>query len=514
MTIPTTLIAALSGEAVVERSTEQCLLPKGAACLCPEESTYRLMGNDGTEALFAVVRFALYRLEASGDIMTAVPSNELLGKSPSPVIDADGKFEPLCRTMHRNWTSEDALTRWRAHGNLLELLCEWIAARDAERGISSARLAVERAKAYLDEHLHENLTVPSLARTVELSPKYFSELFKKTYGVTVSDYLTDLRMKRAKQLLLQPDRLQKDVAHAVGYDDEFYFSRKFKRHYGLSPTAYVKKRKQKLALYGSTSLLGYVLPLGALPYAAPLHPKWSSLYYHSVGPDIPIHLDAYRQNQYRERNLRLLAESRPELIVCRADLETWELERLSAIGPVLQLPGNDRGWREQLRVLGDRLEERDEAERWISEFETKAADVRRELEDAFSSTSVMTVRLLGYRFFAHCNQGIFDVLHEELRVRSAYGTLEGPFDWMIDIEDMDALDPDRIFLLIRQETETLEYWQRLKQSPSWLSRRFVRADRIRTIASEPWREYSPIALERMLQESKSLFTGKNPSSIR
>ena len=80
-------------------------------------------------------------------------------------------------------------------------------------------------------------------------------------------------------------------------------------------------------MYGSTALLGYAMPLDFTPYAAPLHPKWSQHYYNMLGPDIPVHLDAYRQNHNKYANLEKLASARPELIVCA---QGWKIGRRSA----------------------------------------------------------------------------------------------------------------------------------------------------------------------------------------
>ena len=100
-------------------------------------------------------------------------------------------------------------------------------------------------------------------------------------------------------------------------------------------------------MYGSTALLGYAMPLDFTPYAAPLHPKWSQHYYNMLGPDIPVHLDAYRQNHNKYANLEKLASARPELIVCA---QGWKIGRRSLRLIALRNAGRAGGW--QFNLLG------------------------------------------------------------------------------------------------------------------------------------------------------------------
>lgn len=91
--------------------------------------------------------------------------------------------------------------------------------------------------------------------------------------------------------------------------------------------------------------------LNVIPYAAPLHPKWSRDYYHSFGPDIPVHLNAFRQNHNKTANLKKLEQSQPEFIICTQNLEVWEKEHLQQIAPIYELPNENMGWEMAKRYL-------------------------------------------------------------------------------------------------------------------------------------------------------------------
>lgn len=94
---------------------------------------------------------------------------------------------------------------------------------------------------YIMSHYSENLTVDWLAATVGLSPKYLSRVFMQEKGVSMIDYLTEVRLENACGLLLYSDKCISDIAEQVGYRDALYFSKVFKRRKGLSPTQYREK---------------------------------------------------------------------------------------------------------------------------------------------------------------------------------------------------------------------------------------------------------------------------------
>ncbi|MFP3381763.1 helix-turn-helix transcriptional regulator, partial [Bacillus sp. SIMBA_069] len=78
------------------------------------------------------------------------------------------------------------------------------------------------------------MSIHDLAKLTGHSPNYFGEAFKKAYGHSVMEYLTELRFGKAKKLLRNSDLYMHEVARKVGFTDEFYFSRKFKKVVGTS----------------------------------------------------------------------------------------------------------------------------------------------------------------------------------------------------------------------------------------------------------------------------------------
>lgn len=98
--------------------------------------------------------------------------------------------------------------------------------------------AISKAKAYIEENYKKDISLDDVSRSVDISPYYFSKLFKEETGENFIEYLTNLRIERAKKLLQVRDMSIKTVCLETGYSDPNYFSRIFKKQVGVTPTEY------------------------------------------------------------------------------------------------------------------------------------------------------------------------------------------------------------------------------------------------------------------------------------
>ncbi|MCR8632967.1 response regulator transcription factor [Paenibacillus radicis (ex Xue et al. 2023)] len=94
---------------------------------------------------------------------------------------------------------------------------------------------------FIKEKYGEDITLQSMADRYNMSESYFSRLFKKQIGVSFMDYLTDLRVNHAKELLLNPRLKIYQIAIQVGYQDSRYFSQVFRKYTGETPTEFRKR---------------------------------------------------------------------------------------------------------------------------------------------------------------------------------------------------------------------------------------------------------------------------------
>ncbi|MCK9858387.1 response regulator [Paenibacillus sp. ATY16] len=99
---------------------------------------------------------------------------------------------------------------------------------------------VKEAIQYLDERMHEPVTMRDIADHLHMNASYFSVLFKEQTGLTFSDYLTRRRVQRAKELLTNTRLSINEIAEKAGYQTAKYFVKVFRSHEGVSPGQYRK----------------------------------------------------------------------------------------------------------------------------------------------------------------------------------------------------------------------------------------------------------------------------------
>jgi AraC-like DNA-binding protein/ligand-binding sensor protein len=97
---------------------------------------------------------------------------------------------------------------------------------------------IARAKTYINENQSEDLSLGMVAKAVNASSYYFCKMFKKATGINFTDYLSRIRIEKAKNLLLNPNLRVSEIAYEVGFQSLTHFNRVFKRILGQSPTEY------------------------------------------------------------------------------------------------------------------------------------------------------------------------------------------------------------------------------------------------------------------------------------
>lgn len=106
-------------------------------------------------------------------------------------------------------------------------------------------LLMGRVKEYLQHnYMMCDISLDSVSTILNINASYFSTQFKRAFGVNFVDYLTDLRINSAKELLMDPFRATAEVASMVGYESPNYFARAFKKKTGMTPTEYRRSNAQ------------------------------------------------------------------------------------------------------------------------------------------------------------------------------------------------------------------------------------------------------------------------------
>lgn len=106
---------------------------------------------------------------------------------------------------------------------------------------SPHQLELEIILDYIKQNLNKKIRLEQLAKLADLSPNHFHKIFTETLGITPNNYIIDLKLKKAKKLLLTSTLNISEIAMECGYSTVAYFSIAFKKHFNLSPLEYRKR---------------------------------------------------------------------------------------------------------------------------------------------------------------------------------------------------------------------------------------------------------------------------------
>jgi two-component system response regulator YesN len=147
-----------------------------------------------------------------------------------------GRLDEKCGSIN-DFLKED-ISASRAREYLILCLQELIKVRDGNTRKRYGRLLREAVR-YIDEHFDsEDISLNRVAEEISISPNHFSSIFSQEMGITFIEYLIQKRMERAKQLLRTTQLRSSEIAYQVGYRDPHYFSSTFRKTQGMTATEY------------------------------------------------------------------------------------------------------------------------------------------------------------------------------------------------------------------------------------------------------------------------------------
>lgn len=146
-------------------------------------------------------------------------------------IAADAMSEGLFRTVVENYAEPTLGARFKVQGAMNILLSEFMSdiAEDSP-GLSR----FEEVLLYIDENFTKNISLSELASMMNMSTMYFSNSFKRTFRISPKQYILNKRLAESQRLLLESKMSIKEIAYAVGFDNENYFSEFFSAKVGIS----------------------------------------------------------------------------------------------------------------------------------------------------------------------------------------------------------------------------------------------------------------------------------------
>ena len=182
--------------------------------------------------------------QANGDYTDYIPNDG--GGLVRTVTSGDDKRRgrvrigsPVSANLWRCAT-EASPFRPRFHYQLMECLDTSLRNRNFAIDSDNNRTSVlQEIKEYLNEYYYQQLSINDLGAMTQFSPPYLNRLFRERYQMSLHDYLSQLRLSHAKFLLKKdPNMPVGKVAEAVGIPDQRYFSRCFRKEFGITPGEY------------------------------------------------------------------------------------------------------------------------------------------------------------------------------------------------------------------------------------------------------------------------------------
>ena len=110
----------------------------------------------------------------------------------------------------------------------------------ASNSVHSENEIIRRAQQYVSAHIREKLSVPTVARMVDVSPSYLTALFHKNLQISPGEYIRRIKLQESKQMIRENSMNFSEIAAALQYSTVHHFSRQFKDKFGITPTEYAK----------------------------------------------------------------------------------------------------------------------------------------------------------------------------------------------------------------------------------------------------------------------------------
>jgi AraC-like DNA-binding protein len=149
--------------------------------------------------------------------------------------------------LYQAWIDKNMYYEFICHG-IMTGIFGTVLQELAQQNISSSKLIVaKRLESYILEHYKEEITIAQMAELVQLSPNYVISIFKEVTKQTPMEFVHQVRISIARNLLLNSDMNIAEVSDHLGFCDPTYFNRVFKKVLGVPPSTLLKQRKMMKA---------------------------------------------------------------------------------------------------------------------------------------------------------------------------------------------------------------------------------------------------------------------------
>lgn len=480
------LLAVSDGQGIILLNGQRYVAARGKCLLLPPNTAIEIR-NDGQSTMR--VYQLTYEVEQDGSGLFA-PIMEV-------VYTPHAKLENRLQELLSASKFQSKLDSFHLHIRFQATLYELLQSHSTVE--HNARIAVENTISFMHRSLHEEIAVGRLAEEANLSKWQFGTMFKALTGHNPMEYLTSLRIERAKLLMLGAGVRVRDIAASVGFSDEYYFSRRFKQTTGMTPTQYMQSRQPAQRIF-SIQYLGELLALGIQPVGTnrAMLDVIQGVSSRVKGVDEP--LDAQQ-----------VLELKPDMILFPSFMQASCVDQLFKIAPAFEISWQDDVY-SRLTHMGELLGRSKEAGAWISHYEAKAERTRARLGEYLEHGETATAFVYhaeglyvyaGHHFGHTLYQGLGFEKPDKIKQLIA---ADKQMKWkLIKLEELPDYAGDRIFLALAKTGVDASQGRAILKHPIWNNLPAVQNGRGHVV-DITWGNYNPVTLERHLDEMVKWIT--------
>ncbi|WP_434752257.1 helix-turn-helix domain-containing protein [Paenibacillus amylolyticus] len=445
---------------------------------------------------------SLHYLCMTFDIIGADPGHDLLLRFNNRELMIE-PFRRTISTMRKLITMKVAVSEEEQVAYYFRFQKLMYALLKQNRNVSAtvtAMQSVEQSISFLMDHYHEEISTKQLAEQAGLGIKHYTRLFKKVTGLTPHEYVSSLRIRKAKELLLVSRKSLAEIAEQVGYRDSYYFNRRFKQITGVPPRVYVNTRQYKIM---SMSYVGTLLALGIQPIGAPAYHL--GYYAQQLAGNITSIGD--KSTFYYDKMHAL----RPDLIISCDTLDLEHQQQLERIAPLVTIPWMGLHAIEHLQAIGDLLGVEKQAQNWINEYELKREYAQHRIKPHINThETVGLIVIEGNELFVLGDRNVGEIMYGSFGlqppplVRNLLVEHPNQYGRQVTVEQLWQYEADRLFVIVYGAEAVLTYNQ-LQRNPIWRQLTAVRQGKVQHIDPDKWIFYDVLSLSGQLDDGMNLL---------
>ncbi|MDQ0063608.1 AraC family transcriptional regulator [Paenibacillus harenae] len=290
---------------------------------------------------------------------------------------------------------------WQLQARLYAIAAEYAKGTPDKHVASEAELNayIEKTKRTIHGSYDSALDMEHLARSSGVGASQFYKAFRERTGLSPLKYVISTRLNASLRLLADPSVSVSEAAHSVGYLDEYYFSRLFKKQMGLTPTDYAARAQVSIANL-SPIFTGDLQVLG-------------------ITPRVTTPRDWHMNPGIRENCIEAIRQAKPDRIISGPIPEELH-DELNVIAPLTAYQWRSYSWKKRLLEFGRLLGIKSVAERWLTEFGRKTDNARKHVAAQYPDTPFVLIGIRKDAMWIYGNERrkFTDLLYEELRFGS------------------------------------------------------------------------------------------------